>query len=103
MQQPATWYQPSPRPYPSVLADPVYPADASIRRVRYSGQIKWRGHLVFVSEPLAGEAVGIVETLVGYEVYFGPVLLGRIDPRGERLIRSDEPIHHRGTVTHAPS
>jgi hypothetical protein len=84
---PASWYQPSRRPYPSVLEDPCYPSDALVRRVRSNGEIKWRGGRVFVSEALVGEAVALTEGLLGYEVSFGRVLLGRLDPSGERLIR----------------
>ena len=78
---------PSPRPYPDKLEDPRYPADAAIRRVRSNGQIKWRGNLVFLSEALAGELVGITEAQIGYAVHFGPVALGSLDVKGERLLR----------------
>jgi hypothetical protein len=86
---PASWYQPSPKPYPTTLEDPEYPETAFIRRVRSNGQIKWRGGRVFIGEALVGEAVGLSEALLGYDVYFGPILLGRLDPVGERLLRPD--------------
>jgi hypothetical protein len=70
-----------------VLEDPHYPADATIRRVRSNGEIRWRGRLIFVSEALIGEAVGITETLVSYDVHFGPILLGMLHPKEERLMR----------------
>jgi hypothetical protein len=81
LQPPAAFYRPSPRPYPSVLEDPAYSASAVIRRVRSNGEIRWQGKLIFVSEALIGEAVGIQETLVGYDVYFGPIFLGELHPR----------------------
>ena len=56
---PATHYTPSPRSYPARLEDPEYPADYQPRRVRHTGEIKWQGELVFLSEPLANEVVGI--------------------------------------------
>lgn len=87
LRPPATLYLPSPRPYPDKLEDPRYPADAAIRRVRSNGQIKWRGNLVFLSEALAGELVGITEAQIGYAVHFGPVALGSLDVKGERLLR----------------
>ncbi len=87
LKPPAAFYQPSSRPCPPRLEDPCYPADALIRRVRSNGEIRWKGNLVFLSEALIGEAVGITETLVGYDVHFGPIILGRLDPRGERIIR----------------
>ena len=70
-----------------MLEDPCYPADAHVRRVRSNGEIRWKGKLIFVSEALIGEAVGISETLVGYEVHFGPIFLGRLHPKEERLMR----------------
>lgn len=87
LQPPGAFYRPSPRPYPVVLEDPCYPADAAVRRVRSNGEIRWKGKLIFVSEALSGEAVGISETLVGYDVHFGPIFLGKLHPREERLMR----------------
>ena len=84
---PVAFYRPSPRPYPAVLQDPCYPADVAVRRVRSNGEIRWRGKLIFVSEALIGEAVGIEETLVGYDVHFGPIFLGKLHPKKERLMR----------------
>jgi len=102
LQPPAAFYQSSPRPYPATLEDPLYPAAAAIRRVRSNGEIRWKGNLVFLSEALVGQAVGISETLVGYEAYFGPILLGKLDPKEERLIRPGERIPNGGSVTHPP-
>jgi putative transposase len=89
-QPPAAFYKASRRPYPARLEDPLYAADAVIRRVRSNGEIRWKGNLVFLSEALIGEAVGIRERLIGYEVHFGPITLGKLDAKGERLIRLDE-------------
>lgn len=86
-QPPASLYQPSLRPYPAHLEDPVYTADAAVRRVRTNGEIRWRGKLIFLSEALIGEAVAVSETPTGYEVHFGPVQLGLLDAKGERLVR----------------
>ena len=85
---PASVYAPSPRPYPRRLRDPVYGADEAVRRVRSRGQIKWGGELVFVSEVLVGEPVGVSETEDGeWRVRFGPVELGFIDRARRRLHR----------------
>lgn len=102
-QTPASVYRPSPRPYPSKLDDPAYSGDFIPRRVRSNGEIRWRGALIFISTVLPGEAVGIREADLGYEVYFGPVLLGRINVKGERLVRPGNPVRKPGTVTHARS
>ena len=88
--QPAIFYLPSPRPYPQRVEDPCYPPMAEVRRVRSNGQIKWRGGLVFVSEALVGELVGITEHKDAWLVSFGPILLGLLRPRKTTL----EPLPH---------
>jgi putative transposase len=98
MQTPASHYQPSPRPYPACLEDPCYPAEASVRRVRSNGEVRWKGNLVFLSEALIREAVAVTETLTGYAVHFGPVLLGSLDLKGERLLRPPPPPAKRRSV-----
>jgi hypothetical protein len=102
-ETPASVYVPSPRTYPNHIEDPVYPGGFIQRRVRTNGEIRWRGGLVFISTVLPGEAVGITEGALGYDVYFGPVLLGRINVKGEKLIRPTKPNLEPRTVTHARS
>ena len=41
---------------------PWYDATCQVRRVSPNGQIKWKGDLVFVSEAVVGELVGLAET-----------------------------------------
>lgn len=51
----------------------------AVRRVRPSGEIKWGGDRVFISQALAGEPVGIAETDSGdWLVHFASVDLGLI-------------------------
>jgi putative transposase len=86
---PAKHYAPSPRRYPARLEDPAYPSDYQLRRVRSNGEIKWAGEMIFVSEPLIGEVVGLKQTENGdVELYFGPVPLAIIDRVTLRLKRS---------------
>jgi hypothetical protein len=87
----------------------VYPDTHAVRRVRSNGQIKWGGDLVFVSEALVGELVGITEDQEGWVVCFGPIALGRIWPHKTALERlwSAPPSPPSGTeeahpVTHVP-
>lgn len=85
---PATIWRPSPRPYPDRIEDPVYRPDHAVRRVRSNGEIKWGGDLVFVSEALTGELVGVAETETGdWAVRFLAVDLGIIDRRTRRPCR----------------
>ncbi|BCS34243.1 hypothetical protein TBR22_A34720 [Luteitalea sp. TBR-22] len=54
--------------------------------MRPTGQIKWQGGLVFVSEALRGELVGLVETPRGdWTVRFLQVELGRIGRQTRRF------------------
>lgn len=91
-QPPTRCYVASPRPYPARLEDPWYDATHEVRRVRETGQIKWRGDLVFVSEAVRGELVGLAETAGGdWTVRFMHVELGRIERRTRRF----RPAWHR--------
>jgi putative transposase len=85
---PVSLYRASTRHYPSPLCEPVYPTDQAVRRVRSNGEIKWSGELIFISEALVGEPVGIAETECGdWRVCFADVELGFIDRRTHKLYR----------------
>jgi transposase InsO family protein len=85
-QPPARVYVASPRPYPARLEDPWDDATHQVRRVRDTGQITWRGALVFISEAVRHQAVGLADTERGDgSVRFMHVELGRIDRRTRRF------------------
>jgi transposase InsO family protein len=65
---PAEIYTRSQRAMPDRVEDPWYDADHQVRRVRDSGEIRWRGEFVFVGEALAGEFVGIADLETGDHV-----------------------------------
>jgi transposase InsO family protein len=80
---PAQVYAPSPRAMPDRLEDPWYDADHQVRRVRSTGEIRWKGSSVFVSEALVGELVGIAELETGDQVVrFCDLDIGLIDRSG---------------------
>src|SRR5262249_24484211 len=58
---PASRYVPSRRRWNGRLRSPEYADGVAVRRVRRSGEIKWRNGLVYVSEALIGEPVGVEE------------------------------------------
>ena len=108
---PTSRYRPSPLGYPSRIEEPWYDAEHAVRRVRPNGEIKWGGDLVFLSQALAGEPVGIAETEPGdWLVRFADVELGVIDRRTKRLRRfragrparykTEEPEQTEETVRH---
>ena len=87
-QPPSRFYGVSPRPYPERLDDPSYDPDEQVRRVRSSGEIKWRGSKVFITEALIGEAVGIREREDGHWlIRFADVPLVLIDRYSGKLAR----------------
>ena len=84
MDVPDDHYTPSPRPYGGRLQSPHYPDHHEVRRVRRSGEIKWCNSHVYISQTLAGEPVGLVESDDGlWTVSFGPVILGTIAHDGK--------------------
>ena len=87
-QVPAAFYRPSPRTMPKHVPEPWYDADHALRRVRPTGEIKWRGKLIFVSQVLAGEPIGIRELEDGHWLLrFANVDLGLLDRRSQKFHR----------------
>jgi len=83
---PAEHYAVSPRKFDGVLREPSYEPDRIVRRVRHNGEIRWQGTTIFISEALVGEPVGLVEEDDGsWTACYGPIVLGVIDHRGDRL------------------
>ena len=97
---PADLYAPSWRPYPEETPGLDYPAHFERRQVRHDGLIKWKGHLVFVSEVLRGEPVGLeeVEDRI-WALHFGPLMLGHLI-NGERRVSPGAPS--RGLASSPP-
>jgi putative transposase len=83
---PASLYVNSPRPLPSRIPEPVYPAEAAVRKVRSNGEIKWKGELIYIADILAGDAVAVSETEQGqWQVHFYDRPIGIIDPATNTL------------------
>lgn len=91
LDTPSAHYTASSRAYPGRLSEVVYPSDWSRRMVRHNGEVKFQGHLFFVSQTLHGEPVGL-EPLDGryWRVHFSRVPLGIYDERRRRLLRTME-------------
>jgi transposase InsO family protein len=96
------WHRPA-RTLPRLVAEPWYDADHEVRRVRPTGEIKWRNGSVFIGEALAGEPVGLaLHERGGHIVRFLGHDLGLIDPTGRfhrfapprwRLRQAAEPVN----------
>jgi len=79
---PASVYEPSPRPMPSKLSPPEYPAHFEVRKVSTNGGIRWSSDWVNVSHLLGGDFIGLEEVADDvWAVYFGPVALGWLHVR----------------------
>ena len=88
MRTPASCYEPSPRPMPDKLPQLEYPDRFEVRYVSANGGIRWNRAWVNVSITCVGEYVGLEEVDDGiWNVYFGPLLLGRLH---ERLMRIED-------------
>jgi len=84
---PASLYQPSPRPYRTTLLPITYPGHYEVRRVSRNGGVRWGSRWVNVSHLLAELDVGFEEIDDGlWEVYFGPVWLGRLHETTGRIV-----------------
>src|ERR1700722_3164866 len=77
---PGSIYSPSNRIWTGRFKSPDYPSDYIVRKVRFNGEIKWKGELPFLGRVLYGEPVGIKEEENGtWKVFYGPILIGYID------------------------
>jgi transposase InsO family protein len=83
---PADHYAASPRLFDGILREPSYGPDHTVRRVRNNGEIKWQGNTIYITAALIGEPIGLLEGGDGdWAVSYGPVSLGIIDHRGDRM------------------
>ena len=86
-QTPSTFYEPSTRPFPERIPEPLgYPRDWVRRRVSPCGRTKWQGVLVPITKALTGQHVGFKPVGDGlWEVYFEHLLLGTFDERRKSI------------------
>jgi putative transposase len=93
---PARTYVRSPREYPKRLPEIEYPDTCEVRRVRSSGEIKWRGQWFFLSEALVGELVAFERVDEGCSVVrFAALDLGYYSELESRLfLDRNRPMPH---------
>lgn len=86
METPASRYQISVRSYPERLPEIEYGDDYLVRKVRSNGEIKWQGRLLYVSEALIGEPVGLKEAEGGqWQLYFSSHQIATLNPENWRF------------------
>lgn len=83
---PFTRYRASPRPFPSRLPPLEYPSHFLVKRVTNAGTFRLKHKLLFLATPLKQLHVGLEEIEDGiWSIYFGSVLLGRVDEREMKI------------------
>lgn len=86
---PASVYFKSSRNYPNRIEQPEYLDDMTIRCVRTSGEIRWNGKLVFISEALVGEPVGLRQIAErSWTIYYGPLEIGILNEATMKAIKT---------------
>ncbi len=86
-ETPASQYRVSSKKMPAKLKKMEYPGHYEVRLVSKNAGIRWRNTRVLVSHILGGEYVGLEEIDDGiWEVYYGPIWLGRLDERFMRIV-----------------
>ena len=86
MKTPAEFYVAAARQYPSRLAEPEYPDDWEVRRVRECGRMRWWSSNVFVGRALTSEAVGLEPLEDGvWRAWFFHYPLGIFDERKMKI------------------
>jgi transposase InsO family protein len=74
------------RPFPEQIAPAEYPSLFQVRTVRNQGAIKWKGELMFVTELLVGEHIGIEQvTDDEADIWYRHVVIGTLDLRTDKV------------------
>ena len=88
-QVPADVYRPSYRSVPAKLPDIEYDSNYKVRQVRRSGEIKWQGHVIYLSQVLKKQPIGFKQISESrWGIYYSFYLLGYWNEQRQKL----EPI-----------
>lgn len=83
---PSEHFTASTKSYPAKLAKVEYEAGTTLRKVRQNGEIKWKGSLIYVSEVLAKEPLGMNQIdEFHWEIRYSFQLLGILDERTNEI------------------
>jgi transposase InsO family protein len=84
---PASVYCASPRSYPGKIPAIEYAPGITVRQVRHNGEIKWNGDLIYVSQVLAQEPLGLKQIAEDqWEVRYSFHLLGTLDQPAKKIL-----------------
>lgn len=87
MRRPADLYEKSKQTYSRRKTTINYNPECYVRSVRPNGEIKWRGKLVYLSQALSGEKVGLMQLQKEHEweIRYGSLRLGILDDYSNEL------------------
>ena len=86
MNTPVSRYRPSEKSYPDLLPEIGYGDAFEVRKVRSNGEIKWQGRLLYVSEALIGQPVGLKEADNDqWALYFSTFHIGNLNAKNNRF------------------
>ena len=81
MKKPGTVYVASNRDYTSRSATIKYGPEFAVRTVRSTGEFRWNGKLIYISQALSGERIGLqqLKNENEWEIMYGFQRLGIMD------------------------
>jgi transposase InsO family protein len=84
-------YEPSKISYPEKLPEIVYDEGCETRKVKRGGEIKWRGHHIYISQVLSHDRISLKEIDNDlWEICYGFYKLGELDARRVQLKRATQ-------------
>jgi transposase InsO family protein len=84
---PASLYSVSPRPFPGKLPPIEYDSEMIVKRVRHNGEIRWKGRLLYISQVLAQQPIGLKPIdEQNWEIRYRFHLLGFLDERLKTIV-----------------
>jgi transposase InsO family protein len=96
---PVSVHRRSPRDYPSKLAKVEYDTGTLVRHIHTCGCMKWQGKLIYVSENLSGEDIGLKRISEHeWEMRFSFHYLGIFDENNNKI----NTMNTMKSVTHVP-
>ena len=65
----------------------------TVRQVRTNAQIKWKGDMIYLSEALRGEPVGLVpQDDRFWTIWFGPLSIGLLDDHNRSVLHTSTKV-----------
>ena len=87
MKCPASIWTPSSREMPTRIPKPEYPGHFEVRSIRTDGTMNFKGLMIYVTNVLIGQRVGLEEIEDGiWSIYYYSTLLARYDERKQKVI-----------------